>query len=403
MGIIQIGNLKIIAACFLFLIIATAASAENNRAGAITVSPFAGKFLFDKHADYDDDLMIGLGLGYNLTQNIAAELSWGRVDTDRLDNGGNEVDGTLDLYRLEALYHFTGLCPGGFVPFVAVGAGLYSLDSISGRSGRDNDIAGDYGAGFKYFLNPDVALRGDIRHLLNAKGSNQEYDSNWFYTFGLTLLFGGEKMAAAPAQTAAPAAPAPAPQAVAPAPAAPLDSDKDGVTDDLDKCPGTPAGVKVDKDGCPLDTDGDGVADYLDKCPNTPKGVKVDAQGCPAAEKARITREGTLDFGIIYFDTSKSAIKPKSRPVLQEVIDYMNKNPEVKLEVQGHTDSIGSDVFNQKLSDDRANAVQKYLIGKGIAADRLKARGFGEARPAASNETKEGRAQNRRIEFMHIQ
>jgi len=401
MTIIQCKKLGVAAACLVFLCMVTTASAENNRAGAFTVSPFAGKFLFDKHTDYDDDLIFGLGLGYNLTKNIAAELSYGRVNTDRLDNGGNEVDGAFDLYRLEGLYHFTNICPkGGFVPFLAIGAGMASFDAVPGRTGRDNDFAADYGAGFKYFVNPDVALRADVRHLLNFKGSDEEYDSNWFYTFGLTVLFGGEK-AAAPAAVVAPAEePAPAPAPVAPAP---VDSDNDGVTDDLDKCPDTPAGVTVDSAGCPVDSDGDGVADYLDKCPNTAAGTKVDAQGCPATEKAVVTEEGTMSFGIIYFDTAKSTIKPQSRPVLQDVADYLKKYPEVKLEVQGHTDSVGTDAFNQKLSEARATAVRNYLIGQGIAGDRLTTEGFGESKPAASNATKEGRAKNRRIEFMPIQ
>lgn len=371
MTIIQCKKLGVAAACLVFLCMATTASAENNRAGAFTVSPFAGKFLFDKHTDYDDDLIFGLGLGYNLTKNIAAELSYGRVNTDRLDNGGNEVDGAFDLYRLEGLYHFTNICPkGGFVPFLAIGAGMASFDAVPGRTGRDNDFAADYGAGFKYFVNPDVALRADVRHLLNFKGSDEEYDSNWFYTFGLTVLFGGEK-AAAPAAVVAPAEePAPAPAPVAPEP---VDSDNDGVTDDLDKCP------------------------------NTAAGTKVDSQGCPATEKAVVTEEGTMSFGIIYFDTAKSTIKPQSRPVLQDVADYLKKYPEVKLEVQGHTDSVGTDAFNQKLSEARATAVRNYLIGQGIAGDRLTTEGFGESKPAASNATKEGRAKNRRIEFMPIQ
>jgi OmpA-OmpF porin, OOP family len=425
MGNARLSYSKIIAAVFILLLAASAASAEN-RAGAVTFSPFYGKYMVDKHADYDDNTMYGAGIGYNFTQSIAAELSYGRVNTHRLDEDYTRQEGSLDIYRLEGLYHFFPECR--FVPFLAAGAGLYSMSDVPLGEGRDNDFALDYGAGFKYFLIPDVALRADIRQYLNFKGNDEMYDSNWFYTAGLTFLFGGAKKAAEPVAVAE-EAPAPAPVQAA----APRDSDGDGVIDSLDKCPGTPKGVKVDKDGCPKDSDGDGVPDYLDKCPdtpkgvmvdkdgcpkdsdgdgvpdyldkcpNTPKGTKVDTLGCPVAEKAEITAAGTYSFGIIYFDTGKANIKPKSRPVLHDVIEYLNHNKEVKLEVQGHTDSVGPEAFNQKLSDARAASVKKYLTGKGIAADRLTTRGFGESKPAATNKTREGKAKNRRIEFMPIQ
>jgi OmpA-OmpF porin, OOP family len=374
MGTFQSRSLRTFTLCCLVLLAATTAFA-GDRAGAVTVTPFAGKYMFDNSTAYEDDSIIGLGLGYNLTKSLAAELSYARVNDDRLNVWGNEVKGAADLYRLEGLY---SLMPDScFVPFIAGGAGVYSLDSIPTRSGRDNDFAVDYGAGFKLFINPDVAFRADIRHLINFKGHDYDWDGNWFYTAGLTLLFGGEKPAVAAAAPVA-AAPEvmPAPAVVAPAPM-----------------------VKE----APKDTNGDGVTDDLDKCPDTPKGVKVDANGCPVAEKAQVTDEGALNFGIIYFDTGKYNIKPKSRQTLHEVIEYLNKNKEVKMEVQGHTDSMGSDEANMKLSDERANAVRSYLISKGIAADRLTAKGYGETKPAASNDTKEGREKNRRIEFMPIQ
>lgn len=398
MGSFRVRSLLILAVCCFMLVISSAAFAEN-RAGAFTVSPFVGKFMFDKHVGYEDDLMFGAGLGYNFTKVFATEVSYARVNTDRLDNLGNKVEGDLSLYRLEGLIH---LMPDScFVPFLAIGGGLFSLDAVPGKTGRDNDAAADYGAGFKYFFNPDVALRADVRHILNFKGADEEYDSNWFWNAGLTVLFGGAKKAEpAPVVQAEPAPVEPAPVVV---PVAPKDTDGDGVIDDLDKCPDTPKGVAVDKDGCPLDSDGDGVADYLDKCPDTPAGTKVDATGCPIPEKATVTEAGTYDFGIIYFDFNKAVIKPQSKPVLANVVEYLEKNPNVKLEVEGHTDSVGPDAVNMKLSDARAKAVKSYLVGKGIAADRLGTKGFGETRPAATNKTKDGRAKNRRIEFLPIQ
>jgi len=113
-----------------------------------------------------------------------------------------------------------------------------------------------------------------------------------------------------------------------------------------------------------------------------------------------MTKHGSYYFGSIYFDFNKTTIKPVSRPVLQNVMDYMNENPEVKMEIQGHADIIGTQGYNLKLSEARAKAVKKYLVSRGISADRLTTKGFGITRPVAPNKTKTGRAKNRRIEFM---
>ncbi len=169
----------------------------------------------------------------------------------------------------------------------------------------------------------------------------------------------------------------------------PLDSDHDGVYDYMDKCPGTPRGVKVDTQGCPLDSDGDGVYDYKDKCPRTPKGVKVDERGCWILKG-------------LTFDTGKWDIKPKFIPLLEEVVTILKKNPGLKLEIQGHTDSTGSLAYNMKLSQKRAEAVMNYLIRAGVSPDRLRAVGYGPSRPIASNATEEGRAKNRRVELRPI-
>jgi len=166
----------------------------------------------------------------------------------------------------------------------------------------------------------------------------------------------------------------------------PLDSDGDGVPDYLDKCPGTPAGVKVDDVGCPVDTDGDGVPDYLDKCPGTPAGATVNHQGCWVLEG-------------LYFDYDKSDIKPAGHSKLQEVIMVLEKNPDLKVEIQGHTDSRGSDAYNQKLSERRAHSVLNYLINAGIDARRLTAKGYGESMPAAPNDSAGNMAKNRRVQL----
>jgi len=169
-----------------------------------------------------------------------------------------------------------------------------------------------------------------------------------------------------------------------------LDSDGDGVPDDLDRCPDTPKDVKVDAHGCPLDSDGDGVPDYLDKCPNTPKGATVNKNGC------------WVYAAVVMFDFDSYKIKSGAFTMLNEGALILKKNPEVRIEIQGHTDNVGSAVYNMKLSESRAKAVVEYLIKKGIDPRRISAKGYGLTQPIAGNDTEEGRAKNRRVEFKRI-
>jgi OmpA-OmpF porin, OOP family len=184
------------------------------------------------------------------------------------------------------------------------------------------------------------------------------------------------------------------------------DSDGDGVADVDDRCPGTPKGVAVDASGCPLDSDGDGVADYLDRCPGTPVGVAVDKDGCPVPKAAAtptksavVTSEGTWIFKGVQFETNSAELKTASYPVLDEIVAGMKEQPELRVEIQGHTDSRGSKALNDRLSQQRAESVMAYLVSKGISRDRLTARGYGPDKPVASNDTVQGRAENRRVEL----
>jgi OOP family OmpA-OmpF porin len=173
------------------------------------------------------------------------------------------------------------------------------------------------------------------------------------------------------------------------------DTDGDGVVDSKDKCPGTPAGVKVDAEGCPLDTDGDGVPDYMDKCPGTTAGAKVDAHGC------EIIANVTINLVNDGFEFNSAKLKPNMKAALDDVAAKVEATPgDEHLMVIGHTDSIGSEAYNMKLSERRAQATADYLVGKGIAADHITSKGMGESQPVADNSTKAGRAKNRRVEIM---
>ena len=178
----------------------------------------------------------------------------------------------------------------------------------------------------------------------------------------------------------------------------PIDSDGDGVPDELDTCPGTPQGVEVDAMGCPIDSDGDGVPDYLDKCPGTPRGVPVDDSGCPIAG-VEVAGDEWFVRGQVLFDLNRATIKPEAAEVLLRVANFLRKNQQYTVEIQGNTDSTGPLAWNMKLSEMRAEAVKSYLVTNGVDAGRLTARGFGPNEPLAPNNTAEGRAKNRRVDF----
>lgn len=168
-----------------------------------------------------------------------------------------------------------------------------------------------------------------------------------------------------------------------------VDSDGDGVTDDKDKCPGTPAGAAVDADGCELDGDNDGVVDRLDECPDSAPGVQVDIKGCEI--KDEIVLLG------VNFESNSDRLLPGATQVLDDAAATLRKNPSIRVEVEGHTDSDGSAEYNESLSARRAATVYDYLVNRGVAEDRMTVRGYGESQPIADNTTATGKAQNRRV------
>ncbi|HKY32753.1 MAG TPA: OmpA family protein [Candidatus Polarisedimenticolia bacterium] len=183
------------------------------------------------------------------------------------------------------------------------------------------------------------------------------------------------------------------------------DSDGDGVFDGLDRCADTPRGAKVDAYGCPVDSDHDGVPDGIDQCPDTRRGTPVDAAGCPSVPKAEPLFQAerrTLVLEGVNFETNKADITPESVAVLEKVAASLKDWPEVRVEIGGHTDSSGAAAHNQELSQRRAESVKSYLEAKGIDPSRMAAKGYGENKPVADNKTKEGRAQNRRVELTKL-
>ncbi len=146
----------------------------------------------------------------------------------------------------------------------------------------------------------------------------------------------------------------------------------------------------------PADGDRDGVTDAGDECPGTPAGVKVNDDGCPKNGEKLLSLEG------INFDTDESSIKSDSEGILNNAISVLSDNASVHVRVEGHTDSRGSDAYNQQLSQKRAEAVTAYLIDGGVSADRLSAVGYGESAPVAPNDTAENMHRNRRVDLIVV-
>ena len=173
------------------------------------------------------------------------------------------------------------------------------------------------------------------------------------------------------------------------------DTDKDGINDEVDKCPAVPGVARYQ--GCPIpDTDGDGINDEEDKCINE-KGPASNF-GCPVIDEQIIKKVNTAAQNI-FFETGKSKLLAKSLPKLNDVVKILNDNPSYKVAIDGHTDDVGKDDYNQTLSDNRAASVKAYLVSKGVADGRLTSTGYGETKPIADNKTATGRAKNRRVEM----
>ncbi len=186
----------------------------------------------------------------------------------------------------------------------------------------------------------------------------------------------------------------------------PIDSDDDGVPDYRDDCPNnTPMEIDrgVNNRGCPTDSDRDGVPDYRDKCPETPIGYAVDENGChnvcetePEQCKKSLP---TIDADVL-FNFDKYSLTSGGKSIIASIVDGIGNFANVNMVmVVGHTDSTGTNRYNQRLSEKRANSVANYMISLGIPEDRIRAVGEGELKPMAANSTRAGRAQNRRVEI----
>jgi outer membrane protein OmpA-like peptidoglycan-associated protein len=311
-------------------------------------------------------------------------------------------------------------------PFVLVGAGALGISSPREALGNDVDPALHFGGGLKFFVHRYVMLRLDVRDVVTHKQSLEAgfVSHNLEALLGVSVTLGRRKVQPKPE-------PEPEPENDdrdgdgipndldgCPDDAETVngykdtdgcpetDTDGDGIFDEVDACVSEPETVNgfEDEDGCPeKDTDGDGFFDAQDACPTEPEtdnGYK-DADGCPDEVPQEVARFTGAIQGIT-FDNDKATIRKSSSKTLDAAVEALTSYPDVRIEISGHTDAKGDHDHNLDLSRRRAESVKAYLVEHGVDASRIVTIGHGPDKPVDSNDTKAGRANNRRIEFKPI-
>lgn len=366
--------------------------AAGPHKGQYFVSALGG--YYDDPSDLDlssDSAGYGGTIGWNPIERLSVEAMFLDFNPD-VEVGGVDGDGDMDYWSLNLLGKLGR--PERWQPYAVVGGGRarYSYDGL-----QDDHHDNVYTAGLGFFANltDHLAFRADVR----AAYHNHADDVTAMATAGLTLVFGGAPAARVPGDADGDgvnddldACPGTPPATAVDSRGCERDSDGDGVIDADDQCPGTPPGVSVDSRGCAPDTDGDGVPDYRDDCPATAAGAQVDERGCEHKLAQPVSFDLTVQFAFNSAEITGVAFQE-----MLGLLRFLREHPSTSAVIEGHTDSRGEADYNQQLSERRAQAVVEALSNSGIGRDRLTARGYGESKPVASNETEDGRAQNRRV------
>jgi OOP family OmpA-OmpF porin len=326
----------------------------SDEVGQWFVAPFVGYTWTDSDRLLDDDIHYGASFGKHLTDKWSLQLTAytgdfnGQVSGNSESRSGSNVGdatlsgGSIDLMRVFGRANRVS-------PYLLGGIGMQNTN-YEGSKGDEN-VTASVGAGLMWDLfrsgdgSRTVQLRPEIRARYDLQQENNQLDT----LAQIGIAFGWGPPIPEPVVEAPPPPPPPPPAKCA-------DTDNDGVCDEADKCPGTAAGVKVDSVGCPM--------------------------------------EQTLK---LLFDFDSAELRPESITELERVVKFMGDVPFAKALVEGHTDSKGSDAYNQALSDRRAKAVFDYLSSRGVDPARLSSVGKGESAPIADNATDEGRQENRRV------
>lgn len=308
------------------------------------ITPMVGGVYTEGNLDLDRNYANGgLAIGFNQFDSIIDQVELGFLrSTEDVDyTNGTDTGVTRVFTNLVKEYALTS----DFSLYSLIGAGVEFFDDEN--FDNENGLFGNYGAGIKYKIADQFALKFDVRHLIEVDNG----DNNLLYNLGFAMPFGE---VAKPA----PVVEAPAPVIEVPAPV-----------------------VET-----PKDSDNDGVLDTLDKCPNTMVGASVDNTGCMTLVNLNIN-----------FDTDSAVIKDSYNSRIVEFANMMKNNTNLKATIEAHTDSVGSNKYNQKLSERRASSTVEALKALDVDSSRLTAIGYGETKPVATNKTAEGRAENRRV------
>lgn len=326
-------------------LVAATALIAGEAAYHYEVTPTFGGVKPEGNLGLKDQLNYGLRLGRNVEGFIFDQIELGIEHAPRVGIKGSSSKTDITRYFANIVKEYDVAAKTKL--YALVGFGYEHLSKEFAKN--DSAMFGNYGVGVKYQLINDLWLKADVRHAIKFDhGAN-----NLLYTVGLGIPFGPKTTKPAPVEPA----PAVAPE---PIPVAPV----------------------VEKD-----TDKDGVIDRLDQCPNTPMGVEVGLDGCAKMVTLRVT------FG---FDDAR--VQPEFMHEIEAVAAFLKAHEVFTVRLEGHTDSKGSEAYNQALSQARAQAVAAELTRLGVKKERISAVGFGELQPIATNDTEEGRALNRRVE-----
>ncbi len=308
---------------------------SGEKAGAVSVSPVGGAYVFDNQQDIEREAIAGLGAAYSFTDNWATEImmNYGKFkheyfNPEKCCCERDRADGYI--MHLDALYHFRP--DKKLVPYIAAGVGGVVLD---GDHLNEEYATVNYGGGIKYYVKDNVALRGDVRHVYDLEDSN----NNAEVSVGLTFQFGGGKKA--PESKPAP----------------------------------MPAAASEPK----------------------PEPQEEEVVGIDEFEPGPVKEKVSIDLKI-QFDLDKSDIRPEYHAHIKKLGDFMKSYPQTHADIEGHTCNIGTARYNFNLSWRRAESVKSYLVKNfGIDPSRIRTFGFGLTRPIADNSTEEGRIRNRRV------
>ena len=328
---------------------------------------------------YDDGRGVAFEYGFRFTQSWAARVEFTALDLDYA--GGGDESGEM-----------VGVAALSFMPNDA----WFVFGGVKRQAVGESTTLGNIGIGKHWDIHEDVKL---VTEIAAYHDFGEDYN-DYSVKVGIAIPFGKGT------------------------PAAPKDSDNDGVVDSKDQCPMTPAGVRVDANGCSIDDDNDGVLNNVDQCPNTPAGTKVDATGCaikdsdndgvvdskdmcpdtPAGVKVdakgcTVFDEETVEITLrVLFDNESAVVKMPKDPEISEFAEFMKQYPSTTAVIEGHTSAPGSEAYNMDLSKRRAANFKEVMVDMyGIEGSRLETIGYGETQLLDNGKNAEAHRVNRRI------